>query len=72
MAGQTLRIRAGEVVSVAVGFSLGEGPAAGGEVSFINGAQLPMTVFDLKMRRIIYVAGSHAMAARLAGLLSAC
>ena len=45
--------------------------AAGGEVIFINGAQLPMTVFDLKMRRIIYVAGSPAMAARLAGLLSA-
>jgi myo-inositol-1(or 4)-monophosphatase len=45
--------------------------AAGGEVIFINGAQLPMTVFDLKMKRIIYVAGSPAMAARLAGLLSA-
>ena len=45
--------------------------AAGGQVIFINGAQLPMTVFDLKMRRIIYVAGSPAMAARLAGLLSA-
>ena len=45
--------------------------AAGGEVIFINGAQLPMTVFDLKMRPIIYAAGSPAMAARLAGLLAA-
>lgn len=45
--------------------------AAGGEVVFLNGAQLPMTVFDLKMRRIVYVAGSPAMAARLAGLLGA-
>jgi myo-inositol-1(or 4)-monophosphatase len=45
--------------------------AAGGEVIFINGAQLPMTVFDLNMRKIVYVAGSPAMAARLAGLVGA-
>jgi myo-inositol-1(or 4)-monophosphatase len=45
--------------------------AAGGEVIFMNGAQLPMTVFDLNMRKIIYVAGSPAMAARLAGLIGA-
>jgi myo-inositol-1(or 4)-monophosphatase len=39
--------------------------AAGGEVHFLNGEQLPMRVFDLKMRRIIYVAGSPAMCAQL-------
>jgi myo-inositol-1(or 4)-monophosphatase len=44
--------------------------AAGGEVIFINGEQLPIRVFDLKMRRIMYVAGSHAMALRLAALVS--
>jgi myo-inositol-1(or 4)-monophosphatase len=43
--------------------------AAGGEVIFLNGAQLPMRVFDLKMRKIVYVAGSPAMASRLAGLV---
>jgi len=45
--------------------------AAGGEIIFINGAQLPMRAFDLKMARIVYVAGSPAMALRLAGLVSA-
>jgi myo-inositol-1(or 4)-monophosphatase len=44
--------------------------AGGGEVIFINGEQLPMKVFDLKMRRIMYVAGSPAMATRLAGLVA--
>jgi myo-inositol-1(or 4)-monophosphatase len=39
--------------------------AAGGEVHFLNGEQLPMRQFDLKMRRIIYVAGSPAMCGRL-------
>ena len=39
--------------------------AAGGTVEFLNGAQLPLRVFDLKMKRIIYVAGSPAMCARL-------
>jgi myo-inositol-1(or 4)-monophosphatase len=44
--------------------------AAGGEVIFLNGEQFPMRVFDLKMRRIVYVAGSPAMAARLSGLMA--
>ena len=44
--------------------------AAGGEVTFLNGEQLPMKVFDLKMRRIMYVAGAPAMASRLATLLA--
>jgi myo-inositol-1(or 4)-monophosphatase len=45
--------------------------AAGGEVAFLNGAQLPMRQFDLKMKRIIYVAGSPAMCARLRELMKA-
>lgn len=44
--------------------------AAGGEVIFMNGEQLPMRVFDLKMAKIMYVAGSPEMARRLAGLVS--
>jgi myo-inositol-1(or 4)-monophosphatase len=44
--------------------------AAGGEVIFMNGEQLPMRVFDLKMRRIMYVAGSPLMARRLAALVA--
>jgi myo-inositol-1(or 4)-monophosphatase len=44
---------------------------AGGEIIFINGAQLPMRTFDLRMARIVYVAGSPAMALRLAGLVAA-
>jgi myo-inositol-1(or 4)-monophosphatase len=43
--------------------------AAGGEIRFMNGEQLPIRVFDLKMRRIVYVAGSPAVAARLAVLV---
>jgi myo-inositol-1(or 4)-monophosphatase len=39
--------------------------AAGGVVEFLNGGQLPMCAFDLKMRRIVYVAGNPAMCARL-------
>jgi myo-inositol-1(or 4)-monophosphatase len=39
--------------------------AAGGEVHFLNGEQLPMRQFDLKMTGIIYLAGSPAMCARL-------
>jgi len=39
--------------------------AAGGVVRFLNGEQLPMRQFDLKMKRIIYVAGSPAMCDRL-------
>jgi myo-inositol-1(or 4)-monophosphatase len=44
--------------------------AAGGEVIFMNGEQLPMKTFDLKMKRIVYVAGAPAMARRLAGLMT--
>lgn len=43
--------------------------AAGGEVHFLNGEQLPMKQFDLKMRRIIYVAGSPATCTRLRELM---
>jgi myo-inositol-1(or 4)-monophosphatase len=39
--------------------------ATGGEVHFLNGEQLPMRRFDLKMKPIIYVAGGPAMCARL-------
>ncbi len=42
--------------------------AAGGVVRFMNGEQLPMRQFDLHMGRIVYVAGSPAMCARLAEL----
>jgi len=42
--------------------------AAGGEVRFLNGAQLPIRKFDLEMKRIIYVAGSPAMCDRLQSL----
>jgi myo-inositol-1(or 4)-monophosphatase len=44
--------------------------AAGGQIIFINGEQLPMKVFDLKMGRIMYVAGPPPMALRLAALVS--
>jgi myo-inositol-1(or 4)-monophosphatase len=39
--------------------------AAGGEVHFLNGERLPLRTFDLKMRPIVYVAGSAAMCRRL-------
>ena len=39
--------------------------AAGGEVRFLNGNPLPMRKFDLKMARIVYVAGNPVMAERL-------
>ena len=39
--------------------------AAGGQVHFLNGAQLPMRQFDLKMKGIQYLAGSPAMCVRL-------
>jgi myo-inositol-1(or 4)-monophosphatase len=45
--------------------------AAGGEVHFVNGEQLPIRQFDLKMKGIIYFAGSPAMCARLGDLLRA-
>lgn len=43
--------------------------AAGGEVHFLNGEQLPMRQFDLKMKGIIYIAGSPAMCVRLREVL---
>jgi myo-inositol-1(or 4)-monophosphatase len=44
--------------------------AAGGEVHFLNGEQLPVRQFDLNMRRIVYVAGSPAMCTRLRQLMA--
>ena len=43
--------------------------AGGGEVHFLNGERLPLRVFDLKMPRIVYCAGSPAMCARLRELM---
>jgi myo-inositol-1(or 4)-monophosphatase len=45
--------------------------AAGGEVRFMNGEQLPMRQFDLAMKRIVYVAGGPIMCPLLAGLTTA-
>lgn len=45
--------------------------AVGGEVHFLNGEQFPLREFDLKMKRIIYVAGSPAMCAKLRELMRA-
>lgn len=44
--------------------------AAGGEVHFLNGEQLPLRQFDLGMKRIVYLAGTPAMCARLKTLIS--
>ncbi len=43
--------------------------AGGGEVQFLNGEQFPLRQFDLKMKRIQYVAGSDLMCQRLRELL---
>ncbi|MBL9210821.1 MAG: inositol monophosphatase [Opitutaceae bacterium] len=43
--------------------------AAGGEVHFLNGEQLPLRTFDLGMKRIVYVAGPPAMCGRLRELM---
>jgi myo-inositol-1(or 4)-monophosphatase len=43
--------------------------AAGGEVHFLNGEQLPMQTFDLKMKKIVYLAGAPAMCVRLRELM---
>jgi myo-inositol-1(or 4)-monophosphatase len=43
--------------------------AGGGEVHFLNGPQLPLRVFDLHMKKIVYLAGSAATCARLRALL---
>jgi myo-inositol-1(or 4)-monophosphatase len=45
--------------------------ATGGDVQFLNGEQLPMRTFNLRMGRIVYVAGSTAMCSRLRELMSA-
>ena len=42
--------------------------AAGGDICFLNGEQLPMRQFDLNMPRIVYVAGGPAMLAELKDL----
>ncbi len=44
--------------------------AAGGQIQFLNGEQLPMRQFNLKMGRIIYVAGNPAMCGELRELMS--
>ncbi len=43
--------------------------AGGGEVHFLNGEQFPLRQFDLKMRRIFYIAGNAAVCAALRQLL---
>jgi myo-inositol-1(or 4)-monophosphatase len=43
--------------------------AGGGEVHFLNGPQLPLRSFDLRMGKIVYLAGSPATCARLRGLM---
>jgi myo-inositol-1(or 4)-monophosphatase len=42
---------------------------AGGEVHFLNGGQLPLRQFDLKMKPIMYFAGSPAVCSILGRLL---
>jgi len=42
--------------------------AAGGDICFLNGEQLPMRQFDLHMHRIVYVAGGPAILAELRDL----
>jgi myo-inositol-1(or 4)-monophosphatase len=44
--------------------------AGGGEVQFLNGEQFPMRQFDLKMKRIHYVAGNAAVCARIRQLVA--
>lgn len=43
--------------------------AGGGEVQFLSGEQFPLRTFDLKMKRIFYLAGSPAMCVRLREVL---
>jgi myo-inositol-1(or 4)-monophosphatase len=43
--------------------------AGGGHVEFLNGEQFPLRKFDLKMRRIFYIAGNAAVCGRLRQLL---
>jgi len=44
--------------------------AGRGQVEFLNGQQLPLKTFDLKMGRIFYLAGNEIMCARLRAVLS--
>lgn len=44
--------------------------AGGGEVRFLNGPQLPLRRFDLRMGKIVYCAGGAAMCARLEELMA--
>jgi myo-inositol-1(or 4)-monophosphatase len=44
--------------------------AGGGRVEFLNGEQFPLRHFDVKMDRIMYVAGNAAMCAKLRSVLS--
>jgi myo-inositol-1(or 4)-monophosphatase len=43
--------------------------AGGGQVQFLNGEQFPMRVFDLKMKRIQYIAGNTEICRYIRGLL---
>jgi myo-inositol-1(or 4)-monophosphatase len=43
--------------------------AGGGRVEFLNGEQFPLRQFDVKMGRIMYVAGNAAMCAKLRSVL---
>lgn len=43
--------------------------AGGGEIHFLNGEQFPMKQFDLKMKRIQYIAGNAIICRRLRELL---
>jgi myo-inositol-1(or 4)-monophosphatase len=43
---------------------------AGGDVEFLNGEQLPMRQFDLRMKRIVYLAGAPAIRDRLRPLMT--
>jgi len=45
--------------------------AAGGEVHFVNGEQLPIRQFDLRMPGILYFAGSPAVCAKLGTIMRA-
>lgn len=45
--------------------------AGGGKVEFLSAEQFPMTQFDLRMRRIFYIAGNTHVCARLRELLDA-
>ena len=44
--------------------------AVGAEVNFLNGPQLPLRQFDLKMKRIVYMAGRPELCEVLTGLFA--